>query len=151
MAKSRDARWIARTSRRLIERGLPWSWVPRRVVRHIAHPDSAVLVAAYDGKPGGFAIMSFGERTAHLNLLGVNPTCQRSGIGRRLVTWLEKSAVVAGTIVIGVEVRAGNFGARSFYGRLGYRETGRVVGYYSGIEDAIRMTHDLRVDYRNTV
>lgn len=149
-ARRRDAGWIARSSRRLIEHGLPWSWVPGRVARHIRHPDSMVLVASADGTPRGFAIMSFGDKTAHLNLLGVDPVSQRSGIGRHLISWLEKSARIAGTMVIGVEVRARNSGARSFYRRLGYQEAGRVFGYYSGMEDAIRMRHDLRAERTDT-
>lgn len=114
------------------------------------HPDSMVLVASADGAPHGFAIMSFSENTAHLNLLGVDPAYQRAGMGRQLVAWLEKSARIAGTMVIGVEVRARNIGARSFYRRLGYLEGGRVCGYYSGMEDAIRMRHDLRIEHTDT-
>jgi hypothetical protein len=29
---------------------------------------------------------------------------------------------------------------------LGYREIGRAVAYYQGVEDAIRMTRDLRIN-----
>jgi hypothetical protein len=29
---------------------------------------------------------------------------------------------------------------------LNYRETGRAAAYYQGVEDAIRMTRDLRVN-----
>jgi ribosomal protein S18 acetylase RimI-like enzyme len=44
-----------------------------------------------------------------------------------------------------LEVRASNQQARRFYARLGYRETTRTTGYYSGVEDAIRLERDLAV------
>ena len=42
-----------------------------------------------------------------------------------------------------LEVRASNPQARRFYATLGYRETTRSAGYYSGVEDAIRLERDL--------
>ena len=44
-----------------------------------------------------------------------------------------------------LEVRAGNQQARRFYAKLGYRETTRSAGYYSGVEDAIRLERDLAI------
>jgi ribosomal protein S18 acetylase RimI-like enzyme len=104
-----------------------------------------VLAARADGCLIGFAIMGFGEHSAHLNLLAVDPNHQGRGIGQALVRWLEESAVVAGTFLIGLEIRARNDSARRFYRRLGYAEVGWAHRYYSGIEDAVRMTRDLRV------
>jgi ribosomal-protein-alanine N-acetyltransferase len=60
------------------------------------------------------------------------------------VTWLEETALTAGTFVVGLELRAQNEVARCFYRALGYRELGRVPGYYQGIEAAIRMVRDVR-------
>jgi ribosomal protein S18 acetylase RimI-like enzyme len=42
-------------------------------------------------------------------------------------------------------VRAGNTQALRFYSMLGYRETSRTVGYYSGVEDAVRLERELGV------
>ena len=58
--------------------------------------------------------------------------------------------MVAGTFLIELELRATNTGARAFYEALGYRETGRVPGYYQRVEDAIRMARDLRVGHGAT-
>lgn len=145
LAKCSDAVRIADLSRRLIEHGLPWTWTAPRVARHIRHSESVVLAARAEGCLTGFAIMAFGEHSAHLNLLAVDPGHQGRGIGQALVRWLEESAVVAGTFIIRLEIRAGNDSARRFYRRLGYAEMGRAHLYYSGIEDAVRMTRDLRV------
>jgi len=58
---------------------------------------------------------------------------------------VEESASVAGLFLMQLEVRASNQPARRFYARLGYRETSRTAGYYSGVEDAIRLERDLAV------
>lgn len=145
LARTSDANRIAVMSRHFIEAGLTPSWPSSRVLWHIRHTESVVLTAKYDGELRGFAIMQFADVTAHLNLLAVEPDRRRQGIGRQLLSWLEKSAIVAGTFVIGLELRATNCGARAFYEALGYHEVGRVPGYYQGIEDAVRMERDLSI------
>jgi ribosomal protein S18 acetylase RimI-like enzyme len=149
LALRRDAAAIASLSRRLIEGGLPPAWPTDRVLCHIKRTDSVVLTARWQGHPAaplaGFAIMQFGETQAHLNLLAVETQYQRRGLGRQLVHWLHESARVAGTWVLGLELRATNGSAQRFYESLGYQPSGVIRGYYQGIEDALRMTCDLRV------
>ncbi len=145
LARRADAPLIATMSRRLVEAGLTPSWPAQRVIRHIEGSESTVLTARRGGELIGFAIMQFGDTSAHLNLLAVDIAHQRRGLGRALLSWLEQSALVAGTFLIELELRATNLGARAFYEQLGYRETGRVPGYYQQIEDAIRMARDLTV------
>lgn len=145
LARPLDAVPIALMSRRLVEAGLPsWSWTARRVARHIHDPESVVLAAKRDNELTAFAIMGFGEEAAHLNLLAVEPRFRRFGVGRRLVRWLEESCMVAGTFEVSLEVRASNLAARRFYRALGYSEADLLPGYYERMEDAIRMTRDLR-------
>jgi ribosomal protein S18 acetylase RimI-like enzyme len=76
--------------------------------------------------------------------LAVDPAHRRRGIARRLLTWLEESALTAGTFIVGLELRATNASARAFYAALGYLESGEVPGYYQGVESAIRLTRDVR-------
>jgi ribosomal protein S18 acetylase RimI-like enzyme len=140
-----DAEIISGLSRTLIEHGLQPAWSTHRIRWHIRHRDSIVLTAKANEVLVGFAVMEFHEDDAHLNLLGVLPHYQRRGVGRRLLSWLEESARVAGTFVIKLEVRASNTSARTFYGSLGYREDGEIAGYYQGRENAVRMSRDLRV------
>ena len=147
-AQAADAQIIAEMSRRLVEVGLPWTWTPARVARHLHHPESLVLAIRSVGASSptlvAFAIMHFGDDIAHLNLLAVDSRWQRRGLGRRLVEWLEQSAITAGTFTLCLEVRARNPVALLFYRELGFTETGRVPRYYSGREDALRLTKDLR-------
>ena len=144
-ARVADAARLAAMSNQFIESGLRPAWGAQRICWHVRHPESMVLTARSDRSIAGFAIMRYAEEAAHLNLLAVDPEYRRRGIARRLVTWLEETALIAGTFVIGLELRAHNEAAQDFYRVLGYREVGRVPGYYQGVEAAIRMERDVRV------
>jgi ribosomal-protein-alanine N-acetyltransferase len=166
-ARRADLARIAALSRAAIETGLIASWTEPRLERMRRHPETMVLVArcksgasspGAPASPGtaplaaaaaaefaGFGIMVYGDSRAHLNLLGVEPRFQRRGIGARLLRWLERSALEAGTFDITLEVRAANHAAQSFYLARGYEAVGRIERYYQGVEDAIRMRRDLRV------
>jgi ribosomal-protein-alanine N-acetyltransferase len=151
LARPVDATSIANLSRDLIEDGLQWRWTPLRVAVSIRAPDVNVLVARVHDNIAGFAIMRYGDADAHLDLLAVAPTYRRLGIGRQLLEWLEKCAVVAGIFSVALEVRAANDGAQLFYKRMGYRTLVQLPGYYQGIEAALRMGRDLSrrpVDHR---
>lgn len=143
-ATSADAALIADMSRRLVEEGLPRSWNAPRVARHIGRRDNVVIKTVAESTMLGFAIMSFSDDAAHLNLLAVEPAYRRLSIARDMVAWLEESAICAGTFFISLEVRADNRGAIGFYRDMGYDETDVIAGYYSGIEDAIVFARDLR-------
>ena len=147
-ARLADATRIARMSRELIEGGLPWSWTPERVAASVRGKESIVVVARTpparpDRRVAGFGIMRYGDDEAHLDLLGVDPGHRREGLGRRIVEWLEKVALVAGITAVFLEVREQNQGARAFYERLGYRNLERLAGYYQGRESAIRMGREI--------
>jgi [ribosomal protein S18]-alanine N-acetyltransferase len=143
LARPAEADTIANLSRDLIEYGLRWRWTPTRVAASIRAPDVNVLVACIHGNIVGFAIMRYGNDDAYLDLLAVAPPYRRLGIGRQLLEWLEKCAVVAGIFSVTLEVRAGNEGAQLFYKRMGYRPLAHLPGYYQGIEAALRMGRDL--------
>jgi [ribosomal protein S18]-alanine N-acetyltransferase len=140
-AAHRDAPVLADLSRFTIERGLPWRWTEPRVAALIRDADSEVVVARHGGALVGFAAMDFHfkERRAHLVLLAVVTAWRRQGVGGELLGWLEKMAVLGGIQAVQAEVRAENVGARRFYASLGFEETGRLPGYYSGREDALAL------------
>jgi ribosomal-protein-alanine N-acetyltransferase len=145
LARLGDAPRIANLSRTLIESGLPWSWTPRRVAAHMRSRENLTVIAVQGGELAGFVLAQFGNRSVHLALLGVPYAYQRRSLGRQLVSWVEESASVAGLFLMQLEVRAGNQQARRFYASLGYRETSLAAGYYSGVEDAIRLERDLAI------
>lgn len=143
LARLADATTIANMSRVLIEYGLQWGWTPERVAASIRAPNVNVLVGRIDDRIAGFAIMRYGDDVAHLDLFAVAPLFRRAGLGRRLLEWLEKCAVVAGIFSIDLEVRTENTGARLFYKRMGYSTLVHLPGYYQGIEGALRMGRNL--------
>ncbi len=143
LAHSRDAIQIAEMSRDLIENGLGWSWTPARVVQFIGCRDSTVVVARRDARLAAFALMHVGDASAHLNLLAVTPEHRRQGLGTRMLDWLCLTATESGVFRVDLEVRFRNTGARAFYERAGFAETGRTPGYYRGVETALRMSRDL--------
>ena len=144
LARVADAPRLAAMSHDYVEMGLKPAWSASRITWHIRHPESVVLTARAADVVSGFAIMRYADDVAHLNLLAVDSTHRRRGIARRLMTWLEETAFTAGTFIIGLELRATNESAFAFYSALGYRELGRVPGYYQGVEPAIRMARDVR-------
>ena len=143
LARPAEAAAIARLSRDLIEYGLQWRWTPDRVAASIRAADVNVLVAISHRTIAGFAIMRYGDDDGHLDLLAVSPSYRRAGLGRRMIEWLEKCAVVGGIFTVRLEVRADNTGAQFFYESMGYRALLRLPGYYQGVEAALRMGRDL--------
>lgn len=137
---------IARMSRDLIERGLGWSWTPRRVLYSVVDPQTNVLVALEASRLVGFGIMKYLEDEAHLLLLAVYPAAARRGVGSALLAWLEKAATTAGLGQVYLEARGSNAAARAFYRRAGYAEIQHLPGYYQGREPAVRMAKDLWLD-----
>ena len=144
LAQPDDAEDIAAMSRRLIERGLPWSWRPARVLRAIRDPETNVAVIRMDGALVAFGIMEYLEADAYLALLAVRPANQRRGIGSSLLRWLETSARIAGARRIRLEARRDNFPARTFYNESGYHETAVRRGRYSDGVDGVLLEKWLR-------
>jgi ribosomal-protein-alanine N-acetyltransferase len=146
LAGAPDAEPIAAMSRELIEAGLPWTWTRERVARNLMQRETLVLAARDGACLAGFSIMQFGEERAHLSLFAVRPDWQRRGIGARMLDWLTRSALTAGIAAIQLELRETNLGARAFYLKQGFGETARVPRYYSGVETAVRMLRDIRIN-----
>lgn len=143
LALPSDAQSIAVLSRDYIEHGLGWTWNRSRILRAIQDKATNVAVVHQRGCIRGFGIMQYGETTAHLCLLGVQPTLQGRGLGGVLLSWLERSAITAGIECIKVEARADNPRGVAFYEKRGFRVRARVPRYYRGIIDAIRLEKSL--------
>jgi ribosomal-protein-alanine N-acetyltransferase len=145
LARLADAPVIAQMSRDLIENDLAWTWTPRRVAGSIRSRDALVVAAADGPRIAGFGIMRYGDEEAHLDLFAVAPSYRGVGLGRRLIEWLEKPALVAGITAVFLEVRESNAGGQAFYERLGYRTLAQLPRYYQGVESAVRMGRELGV------
>ena len=145
LATPGDARAIAELSRDFIEYDLGWSYTPGRILRAIRSRTTNVAVIHERGTLLAAGIMEYGDVTAHLVLLGVQPTQRRKGLGSHVLAWLEQCALTAGLEKISVEARADNPGAIAFYLEKGYGVRSRVPGYYRGALDAVRLEKRLGV------
>jgi [ribosomal protein S18]-alanine N-acetyltransferase len=139
LATSADAAAIAAMSRDLIESGLGWSWTEGRVRRVLQDPETNVAVIRDRKGILAFGIMSYRDEAAHLVLFAVRRSHRRKGLGSLVLRWLEDVARTAGLARIQVECRRDNPAARNFYGEHGYHELVISKGYYSGVEDAVRL------------
>ncbi|MEO7254001.1 MAG: GNAT family N-acetyltransferase [Casimicrobium sp.] len=146
LATRADACAIANLSRDVIEQGLGWSWTAPRVLKALRDDSTNVIVARQHRllrDIAGFAIMKYGDDTAHIVLFAVDAAYRRNGIGSALMAWLETTARTAGINAIALEARSGNTEARAFYQQLGFNEVGVRVSYYRGVEDAVKFEKSL--------
>ena len=146
IARSADARAIADLSRDVIEQGLGWSWTAPRVLKALRDDATNVIVARRSNQVAGFAIMKYGDDTAHIVLFAVDAAYRRCGIGSALMAWLETTARMAGIHTIALEARSSNREARAFYRRVGFNQIGMRVSYYRGVEDAVRFEKSLLIE-----
>ena len=105
------------------------------------------FVSMADGKIRGFVVGCL-ENTGsavygHISNLGVTAAYRGKGLGRLLVSRLERQFVLEAAEGALLEVRVSNTDAQKFYHRLGYREAFLLSGYYSNGEDALVMMRDL--------
>ena len=165
LATPGDACDISLLSRSEIEYGLPWAWRPETVTRAIAQPTMNVAVAtsdahSYENASGiysaeqsqrlvGFALVDFGRTHAHINLLAVEKSSRRRGIGRTLLDWQVASARTAGIRYLTLEVRKSNSAALAFYRDCGFEIRETVTRYYNNQEDALRLARKLEVEHES--
>jgi [ribosomal protein S18]-alanine N-acetyltransferase len=115
------------------------------------HPRSWSLVAEQqDGSIAGFSIVDWkleaGQKVGHFITIDVAPERRRSGLGRRMMQAAEQHFVQLGCKAAMLEVGVGNPAAQAFYERMGYRETGRIPGYYQDGADALVLRKALAPD-----
>ncbi len=104
----------------------------RRLVAEHFLPRAETTLAEAEGRPLGFASVIEDELAG----LYVLPEAQGRGIGRRLL-----AAASAGRGPLVVTVFARNEGARRFYARTGFAETGRGICGETG-EILLRLTRE---------
>jgi ribosomal-protein-alanine N-acetyltransferase len=97
------------------------------------------IVALVAGEVVGFAGSMFIEADAHLMNLGVDPSHQRQGIGRRLMTQMMRDVRRGGFSAMTLEVRPDNLAAIALYEAFGLASSGTRDNYYPNGQDALIM------------
>ena len=80
----------------------------------------------------------------YINNIAVKKEFRRKGIGKSLLSALEKKAIKVNASFITLEVRESNFPAVSLYASLGYEISGKRKKFYrEPVENAVLMTKKL--------
>lgn len=75
---------------------------------------------------------------AHITNIAVAPQARRCGIGRELMTVLQRDAAARGIVAMTLEVRASNLPAQALYAGQGFAPQGLRKAYYpDNREDAL--------------
>jgi ribosomal-protein-alanine N-acetyltransferase len=98
----------------------------------LSHPGSTAFQARLGTPPqtAGFVLGQLAAEEAEILTLGVAKSCQRRGVGRRLVEALYRAARRAEARRLFLEVAADNDAALGLYKGIGFAEVGRRKGYY---------------------
>jgi ribosomal-protein-alanine N-acetyltransferase len=90
--------------------------------------------------PVGFVVASLLAPEAELETIAVAAEGQRHGVGARLLNKLTEELRTERVSQLILEVRASNWVALGFYGKMGFQETRRRSRYYADPEeDAVLM------------
>jgi ribosomal protein S18 acetylase RimI-like enzyme len=115
----------------------------------LSHPSAfAALVEDEEGALLGFAIARTVRRRGkgffHIITIDVLPSARRQGAGTLLMDWMAERARALRLAGLRLEVAVDNADAVSFYTRHGFREIGRIPGYYLGTIDAMVLERELQ-------
>ena len=92
----------------------------------------------------GIAFTGSGE-PVDIHTLAVAKEYQGRGLGQQLLDHLVEKAIASNASSILLEVRDGNEPARALYGKNGFTEISRRVGYYARFGDALVMEKSLLI------
>jgi ribosomal protein S18 acetylase RimI-like enzyme len=116
------------------------SWDVEQGQRFLAHPDTLLLVARWDGEACGFLsayrLQRFDRRGAEVLLyeIGVEEPFQRRGVGRALVEEATRWAAAVGADELWVLTEDDNAPARALYAATGGREENGLTMFTYGLE-----------------
>jgi Acetyltransferases len=106
-------------------------------------PRAAVLVVpgASPVQLSGAAVLFFraNSETARLYSIAVAPEARGQGVGKRLLSAVERAARIRGARAIRLEVSVSNKSALALYRKSGYGMKERIAHYYEDGSDAWRL------------
>ncbi len=109
------------------------TWDAEQGERFLAHPDTLLLVARWNGEPCGFLtayrLQRFDRRGAEVLLyeIGVQEPFQRRGAGRALVEEAKRWGAEVGAAELWVLTEDENTPARALYSATGGREESGII------------------------
>jgi ribosomal protein S18 acetylase RimI-like enzyme len=106
--------------------------------------EETVFLVVQDGQLVGCVFLAEKDDHFYLGKLAVEPSSQRSGIGRRLVAAAEAYARAAAKPTMELQVRNEHFNNQAAFARLGFHETGRTSHDGYDRPTSVTMRKDLR-------
>jgi ribosomal protein S18 acetylase RimI-like enzyme len=107
----------------------PWNDPRRDIERKRSVQPELFLVATPSSEPDrivGAGMAGFDGHRGWVNYLAVEPSLQRSGLGRQFMARFEELLTAMGCPKLNLQVRAGNETVIAFYEHLGYADDGSV-------------------------
>ena len=126
----------------------PWNAVSfsSEIDREISH----FWILTIDDALAGYICFWIFAGEVHLLNVAVEKDCRRKGVARQLLSKMFDVGKREGAETAWLEVRPSNLAARSLYQKLGFREVGRRLRYYTDTsEDAIIMSVALKENPKN--
>jgi ribosomal protein S18 acetylase RimI-like enzyme len=100
----------------------PWNDPAKDIRRKRALQPELFGVMAVAGEVVGTVMAGYEGHRGWINYLAVDPSCQKQGLGRRLMAWSEARLRERGCPKINLQVRQGNDAVLAFYAALGYAD-----------------------------
>lgn len=118
----------------------PTPWSPLAFCDELRNPASRIWGCTHEGRLWGFICCRFAGKDLRIQNLAVHPRRRNCGLGMFLLDHALRTAWAGGLESIRLEVRTSNRAAKNLYAKLGFKETGRMHGYYRDTgEDAVLM------------
>ena len=140
--RTADASFVAELARSAFGEYSPRAGAPS--VRAATLPGTTTIVAARGDAPVGFATLSFHRarntpRRASLDAIAVVAAERGKGIGKLLLTGVEKHALERGAVEISLVTAEANLAALDRFLSAGYAIVGRLERYYPRGQNAVSM------------
>ncbi len=116
---------------------------PPELLRLLLLLPGVFLVAVHESKVIGYIAVVVRNNIGHVFSVAVAEKFRRRGIGRALLKEAIDALRRRGIKDFRLEVRVNNHAAQQLYRSLGFREEGKIPGYYSDGEAALVMTLSL--------
>ena len=106
----------------------------------LGDPRFHTFVSEQADGPAGFCMLSIGEEgVGEVVAVAVDPLWQGRGIGRQLMRTVMEDARGLGIRLLFLKTGSHNLPAQMLFRKVGFEETGRAAGTYSGGQTAIGM------------
>ncbi|MHC1576491.1 MAG: GNAT family N-acetyltransferase [Methanosarcinaceae archaeon] len=110
------------------DRSFEAPWKASVFISYLDYP--GFIVYRKDDAVQGYAMVLVVNENATLASLATHPDRRRQGVGTVLLRWCEMFLRENGYTSVELQVREKSIGTRSFYQRMGFRESGRIPRYY---------------------